>query len=159
MAAATTTVASTRRAAAPTGVVGGQREISSSSSPEGRGGRPKHQQHNWDDYDTDICFICFDGGELLVCDTCPRPYHLHCHTPKLATIPKDKFQCMECVAIREGANISHMVKVVSFEASLDGNDDTNDNTTTITTTTGYIFGRRVQQPNYCCCYRSLYFDE
>jgi len=36
---------------------------------------------------SDVCFICGDGGELLLCDnkTCPKGYHLQClkleHSP------------------------------------------------------------------------------
>lgn len=28
----------------------------------------------------DLCFICGEGGELVVCDnkTCPKGYHIHC---------------------------------------------------------------------------------
>jgi len=36
---------------------------------------------------SDVCFICGEGGELLLCDnkTCPKGYHLQClkleHSP------------------------------------------------------------------------------
>jgi hypothetical protein len=53
----------------------------------------------WDDFDPDECFICFDGGEILLCDFCDRSYHLQCHRPPLDKIPEGEFKCMECVAM------------------------------------------------------------
>ena len=56
------------------------------SSAAGRGRKPKPKvkkvqkvqklQKEWED----LCFRCFDDGELLMCDykTCPKVYHLSC---------------------------------------------------------------------------------
>lgn len=53
----------------------------------------------WDDFDPDECFICFDGGEIILCDFCDRSYHLQCHRPPLKRVPDGEFKCMECVAV------------------------------------------------------------
>ena len=53
----------------------------------------------WDDFDPEECFICFDGGEIILCDYCNRSYHLQCHRPPLKEVPEGKFKCMECVAV------------------------------------------------------------
>ena len=53
----------------------------------------------WDDFDQDECFICFDGGEIILCDYCDRSYHLQCHRPSLKSAPAGEFKCMECVAV------------------------------------------------------------
>ena len=53
----------------------------------------------WDDFDPEECFICFDGGEIILCDYCNRSYHLECHRPPLKEVPEGKFRCMECVAV------------------------------------------------------------
>eukprot|EP00897_Mesotaenium_endlicherianum_P006408 jgi/Mesen1/5796/ME000293S04950 len=31
-------------------------------------------------YEEDVCFVCYDGGELVVCDrrSCPKSYHMDC---------------------------------------------------------------------------------
>ncbi|XP_074077762.1 uncharacterized protein LOC141512596 isoform X2 [Macrotis lagotis] len=45
---------------------------------------------------SDECFVCADGGELLLCDSCPNSYHRNCHIP---SIPEDKSQwnCTFCI--------------------------------------------------------------
>ena len=53
----------------------------------------------WGEYDPDECFICFDGGEIILCDYCNRSYRLQCHRPPLKEVPEGKFKCMECVAV------------------------------------------------------------
>ena len=56
-----------------------------SAALNGRSGRkskpkvkkvPKLKEKDWED----LCFRCFDDGELLMCDykTCPKVYHLGC---------------------------------------------------------------------------------
>jgi hypothetical protein len=37
---------------------------------------------------SDICAVCQNGGELLICDFCPRVYHLQCHVPTVHSKPE-----------------------------------------------------------------------
>lgn len=39
----------------------------------------------------DDCWICRDGGELFICDLCPKAYHPHCLG--LDGVPKGKWKC------------------------------------------------------------------
>jgi hypothetical protein len=41
-----------------------------------------------------ICGVCKEGGELLLCDSCTRCFHLACLD--LAIVPKGAWQCDEC---------------------------------------------------------------
>ena len=50
----------------------------------------RHQQEEWDDY----CLICFEGGNLICCDSCPRTVHAACLG--LSKIPKGDFYCFDC---------------------------------------------------------------
>jgi len=49
-----------------------------------------------DDHD-DVCAVCRDSGELLLCDQCPRAYHLHCVNPPLRHVPRYAWVCAICV--------------------------------------------------------------
>ncbi|KAM7464228.1 hypothetical protein LguiA_032349 [Lonicera macranthoides] len=42
----------------------------------------------------DLCIICADGGNLLLCDGCPRAFHKECAS--LSTIPRGKWYCTYC---------------------------------------------------------------
>lgn len=42
----------------------------------------------------DLCSICSDGGELLLCDTCPRAFHREC--VDLTAVPKGTWCCRYC---------------------------------------------------------------
>ncbi|XP_006656529.2 uncharacterized protein LOC102707973 [Oryza brachyantha] len=42
----------------------------------------------------DLCSICSDGGELLLCDSCPRAFHRECIG--FTTIPKGSWCCRYC---------------------------------------------------------------
>uniref|UniRef100_A0A3Q2PPA0 Zinc finger PHD-type domain-containing protein n=1 Tax=Fundulus heteroclitus TaxID=8078 RepID=A0A3Q2PPA0_FUNHE len=42
--------------------------------PDGDGYETDHQ---------DYCEVCQQGGEIILCDTCPRAYHLVCLEPEL----------------------------------------------------------------------------
>ena len=41
-----------------------------------------------EDYSNDFCVICRNGGDLLICDYCPRVYHLQCHVPSIHVKPE-----------------------------------------------------------------------
>jgi hypothetical protein len=75
-----------------------------------------------DDVDVDSCYICDDGGgmlklpcfdrlqivthhwcayptlDLILCDYCPKAFHLNCHIPRLFRIPQGDWRCCECSA-------------------------------------------------------------
>ncbi|KAM8899428.1 chromodomain-helicase-DNA-binding protein 3 isoform 2-T2 [Spinachia spinachia] len=52
-----------------------------------------------DGYETDhqdFCEVCQQGGEIILCDTCPRAYHLVCLEPELEKAPEGKWSCPHC---------------------------------------------------------------
>ncbi|XP_071841131.1 chromodomain-helicase-DNA-binding protein 5-like isoform X4 [Apostichopus japonicus] len=54
-----------------------------------------------DGYETDhqdYCEVCQQGGEIILCDTCPRAYHLVCLDPELEAAPEGKWSCPQCEA-------------------------------------------------------------
>ncbi|XP_066991468.2 chromodomain-helicase-DNA-binding protein Mi-2 homolog isoform X2 [Anabrus simplex] len=54
-----------------------------------------------DGYETDhqdYCEVCQQGGEIMLCDTCPRAYHLVCLEPELEEAPEGKWSCPHCEA-------------------------------------------------------------
>uniref|UniRef100_A0A8C4PUT9 Chromodomain helicase DNA binding protein 5 n=1 Tax=Equus asinus asinus TaxID=83772 RepID=A0A8C4PUT9_EQUAS len=57
-----------------------------------------------DGYETDhqdYCEVCQQGGEIILCDTCPRAYHLVCLDPELEKAPEGKWSCPHCVKREE----------------------------------------------------------
>lgn len=44
----------------------------------------------------DYCDVCQQGGEIILCDTCPRAYHLVCLEPELEEAPEGKWSCPHC---------------------------------------------------------------
>jgi hypothetical protein len=46
---------------------------------------------------TDVCAVCDDGGNLLICDGCEGEYHMKCVRPALAAVPEGRWECDECV--------------------------------------------------------------
>ncbi|XP_059647009.1 uncharacterized protein LOC132293506 isoform X2 [Cornus florida] len=65
----------------------------------------------------DMCAVCGDGGELIICDGCPRAFHTVCL--ELQTPPKDGWQCPYCrdkfslgrKAVGESSNIGKPIIV------------------------------------------------
>lgn len=60
-----------------------------------------------DGYETDhqdYCEVCQQGGEIILCDTCPRAYHLVCLEPELDKAPEGKWSCPHCVSQTGGQN-------------------------------------------------------
>uniref|UniRef100_A0A8C2JYL1 Chromodomain helicase DNA binding protein 5 n=1 Tax=Cyprinus carpio TaxID=7962 RepID=A0A8C2JYL1_CYPCA len=63
-----------------------------------RQGRKKRKKDG-DGYETDhqdYCEVCQQGGEIILCDTCPRAYHLVCLDPELEKAPEGKWSCPHC---------------------------------------------------------------
>ena len=44
----------------------------------------------------DYCEVCQQGGEIILCDTCPKAYHLVCLDPELEQAPEGDWSCPEC---------------------------------------------------------------
>uniref|UniRef100_A0A9J8AV40 Chromodomain helicase DNA binding protein 3 n=1 Tax=Cyprinus carpio carpio TaxID=630221 RepID=A0A9J8AV40_CYPCA len=74
------------------GALGNKRKKSSSvrvllGDEDGDGYETDHQ---------DYCEVCQQGGEIILCDTCPRAYHLVCLEPELEKAPEGKWSCPHC---------------------------------------------------------------
>uniref|UniRef100_A0A8D0FC41 Chromodomain helicase DNA binding protein 5 n=1 Tax=Strix occidentalis caurina TaxID=311401 RepID=A0A8D0FC41_STROC len=69
------------------GAAGKRREKPSRRIEEGDGYETDHQ---------DYCEVCQQGGEIILCDTCPRAYHLVCLDPELEKAPEGKWSCPHC---------------------------------------------------------------
>lgn len=48
----------------------------------------------WPDFHQEICEVCEEGGELLLCDTCSLAFHLHCLSPPLEEPPLVGSPCL-----------------------------------------------------------------
>uniref|UniRef100_A0A5F8GL37 Chromodomain helicase DNA binding protein 3 n=1 Tax=Monodelphis domestica TaxID=13616 RepID=A0A5F8GL37_MONDO len=72
------------------GLLGGKRK---------KGGSVMAGEEEVDGYETDhqdYCEVCQQGGEIILCDTCPRAYHLVCLDPELDRAPEGKWSCPHC---------------------------------------------------------------
>ncbi|KAL9268018.1 Increased DNA methylation 1-like protein [Drosera capensis] len=65
----------------------------------------KHTFKESDDY----CKVCGDGGELVICDLCPRVFHPECAS--LEGIPRGKWYCPYC------QNMFHRESFVAYNAN------------------------------------------
>ncbi|VVC33210.1 Hypothetical protein CINCED_3A015046 [Cinara cedri] len=64
-----------------------------SKFPDGNGeGEDGYEQTDHQDY----CEVCQQGGEIILCDTCPKAYHLVCLDPELEDTPEGKWSCPHC---------------------------------------------------------------
>ncbi|KAM5246823.1 PHD finger protein 21A isoform 4-T4 [Ctenodactylus gundi] len=62
------------------------------------GTRKRANEEHWPkgDIHEDFCSVCRKSGQLLMCDTCSRVYHLDCLDPPLKAIPKGMWVCPRC---------------------------------------------------------------
>ncbi|XP_053416393.1 PHD finger protein 21A isoform X7 [Nycticebus coucang] len=62
------------------------------------GTRKRANEEHWPkgDIHEDFCSVCRKSGQLLMCDTCSRVYHLDCLDPPLKAIPKGMWICPRC---------------------------------------------------------------
>lgn len=63
-----------------------------SSMLQPKPGKPEDENYVQQDY----CEVCQQGGEIILCDTCPRAYHLVCLEPELEEAPEGKWSCPHC---------------------------------------------------------------
>uniref|UniRef100_A0AAQ5ZC02 DNA helicase n=1 Tax=Amphiprion ocellaris TaxID=80972 RepID=A0AAQ5ZC02_AMPOC len=94
------------------------RSDSSGRVKKNKRGRPEEG----DGYETDhqdYCEVCQQGGEIILCDTCPRAYHLVCLEPELDKAPEGKWSCPHC----EKEGIQWEAKDEEFEDFEEDNDD------------------------------------
>ena len=49
-----------------------------------------------DDNHDEVCTICKESGELLLCDTCNLVYHMSCLDPPLTAVPPGMWLCPKC---------------------------------------------------------------
>ena len=55
----------------------------------------EEEEVDMDDH-MEFCSTCKDGGDLLICDTCPHSYHLNCLNPPVAVVPEGEWSCPRC---------------------------------------------------------------
>ncbi|XP_039619569.1 chromodomain-helicase-DNA-binding protein 4-like isoform X2 [Polypterus senegalus] len=61
--------------------------------------KKKKGEEDGDGYETDhqdYCEVCQQGGEIILCDTCPRAYHMVCLDPDMEKAPEGKWSCPHC---------------------------------------------------------------
>lgn len=51
------------------------------------------------DIHEDFCAVCGLMGQLLLCDTCSKVYHLQCLEPPLPCVPEGRWSCPKCQVI------------------------------------------------------------
>uniref|UniRef100_A0A7N8WYJ6 Chromodomain helicase DNA binding protein 4a n=1 Tax=Mastacembelus armatus TaxID=205130 RepID=A0A7N8WYJ6_9TELE len=61
--------------------------VSEGSNKDGDGYETDHQ---------DYCEVCQQGGEIILCDTCPRAYHMVCLDPDMEKAPEGTWSCPHC---------------------------------------------------------------
>ncbi|XP_065564759.1 chromodomain-helicase-DNA-binding protein Mi-2 homolog [Artemia franciscana] len=69
-----------------------KKKLKTTTGLPGKGGDGYETDHQ------DYCEVCQQGGEIILCDTCPRAYHLVCLEPELEEAPEGKWSCPHCVS-------------------------------------------------------------
>uniref|UniRef100_A0A8D0AAA2 Chromodomain helicase DNA binding protein 4 n=1 Tax=Sander lucioperca TaxID=283035 RepID=A0A8D0AAA2_SANLU len=78
-----------------------------------------------DGYETDhqdYCEVCQQGGEIILCDTCPRAYHMVCLDPDMEKAPEGKWSCPHC----EKEGIQWEAREELSEAEVEDEEDRRD---------------------------------
>ncbi|KAJ8392906.1 hypothetical protein AAFF_G00071100 [Aldrovandia affinis] len=98
----------------------GSNSRSSRSKKKAKSAKKKKKvEEDGDGYETDhqdYCEVCQQGGEIILCDTCPRAYHMVCLDPDMEKAPEGKWSCPHCE--KEG---------VQWEAREDASDGEEEN--------------------------------
>ncbi|KAF7686185.1 hypothetical protein HF521_015547 [Silurus meridionalis] len=72
---------------------------SSRSKKKPKPKKKKKVDEDADGYETDhqdYCEVCQQGGEIILCDTCPRAYHMVCLDPDMEKAPEGTWSCPHC---------------------------------------------------------------
>lgn len=56
----------------------------------------KKKKKKGDEPEQDYCEVCQQGGDLLMCDTCPRAYHMVCVDSEMIEAPQGEWSCPHC---------------------------------------------------------------
>uniref|UniRef100_A0A8C5I1N9 DNA helicase n=1 Tax=Gouania willdenowi TaxID=441366 RepID=A0A8C5I1N9_GOUWI len=78
---------------------GSNRSSRLKKKPKGAKKKKKVETEDGDGYETDhqdYCEVCQQGGEIILCDTCPRAYHMVCLDPDMEKAPEGKWSCPHC---------------------------------------------------------------
>ncbi|XP_019109577.1 chromodomain-helicase-DNA-binding protein 4 isoform X2 [Larimichthys crocea] len=98
----------------------GSNSRSSRSKKKASKSKPKKKKaEDGDGYETDhqdYCEVCQQGGEIILCDTCPRAYHMVCLDPDMEKAPEGTWSCPHCE--KEG---------IQWEAREEGSEAEEDN--------------------------------
>uniref|UniRef100_A0A665T602 Chromodomain-helicase-DNA-binding protein 4-like n=1 Tax=Echeneis naucrates TaxID=173247 RepID=A0A665T602_ECHNA len=98
----------------------GSNSRSSRSKKKPSKSKPKKKKaEDGDGYETDhqdYCEVCQQGGEIILCDTCPRAYHMVCLDPDMEKAPEGTWSCPHCE--KEG---------IQWEAREEGSEGEEDN--------------------------------
>ncbi|KAM8826916.1 chromodomain-helicase-DNA-binding protein 4 [Synchiropus picturatus] len=84
--------------------------------------KKKVETEDGDGYETDhqdYCEVCQQGGEIILCDTCPRAYHMVCLDPDMEKAPEGKWSCPHC----EKEGIQWEARDDLSEADVEDDDD------------------------------------
>ncbi|KAI3382491.1 hypothetical protein SNEBB_001112 [Seison nebaliae] len=65
----------------------------------------------------EFCEVCTHGGEIMLCDTCPKAYHLYCLSPELDAAPEGEWSCPKCVTS------GRCPSQTSNDTEIDGSDE------------------------------------
>jgi len=69
-------------------------KIGNKNKKKGKKGKKDFAQEEADHQE--FCEVCQQGGEIILCDTCPKAYHLCCLDPELEEAPEGKWSCPHC---------------------------------------------------------------
>ncbi|XP_056618194.1 chromodomain-helicase-DNA-binding protein 4 isoform X1 [Triplophysa dalaica] len=79
---------------------GSNSRASRSKSKKSKSSKKKKKlDEDADGYETDhqdYCEVCQQGGEIILCDTCPRAYHMVCLDPDMERAPEGTWSCPHC---------------------------------------------------------------
>ncbi|XP_051999950.1 chromodomain-helicase-DNA-binding protein 4-like isoform X2 [Xyrauchen texanus] len=87
--------------------------------------KKKRVDEEADGYETDhqdYCEVCQQGGEIILCDTCPRAYHMVCLDPDMERAPEGTWSCPHC----EKEGIQWEAREESSEAEEENDDGRRD---------------------------------